>query len=668
MPRKKKSSNPLPQNNTHAPFDKILDNLRKSGFSSSEPIAEEDELVTPPPHLVHPSSGMISRGDLRTLERSIRGSIAQSQAQSNGTIPRVSAVTVPLVSSQNQSPIIPCVAVPEAPGDSDGSNHVSEAPSEGWKDLFKGKLNAKGTSLSFIAPEIRDGKSIAKLSSVDIYEGNKRWGNAIIFYVVGYSPTISAVHKFVADNWSNIAKPDIFWHDEGYFIINLKSIDDKNAILCSGPHMFFGKPAIVKAWSDKLDFHAEILRTVPLWIKLPNLPLNCWGAETLSRIGSLLGVPVCADECTSRQLRVSFARLLVEIDITKALPNSPQPVRKKQIGDPKATQTQAKKVWVPKKTQALAEVTKVPALVKEVTPTLQNHNNDEWQIPDKKSKKKANRQINFQVSSSNTYQPLTLDSNVAGVRKLLSDQKCDFLCLIETKAKQHNFVKIQKKFGVAWPWFANYANSPGGRIWIGWKVDLLNLTVLSSQEQLVHCLLTTKDLQTQIFITFVYGLHTVQDRLPLWAGLRQLTGFSGAWLCVGDFNSILSCEDRINGAMVTNYETKDFQNLIDDLALSEIKSKGSFFSWCNKAHNGSRTYSRIDRGIVNQDWIDAYGHVEAIYLPPSLSDHNPVLLDIFHSHLGKGRPFRFLNCLANHDVFLSVVDSAWQCSVTGSAM
>ncbi|XP_056697968.1 uncharacterized protein [Spinacia oleracea] len=79
---------------------------------------------------------------------------------------------------------------------------------------------------------------------------------------------------------------------------------------------------IVKPWSATFNFHAEILRVVPLWIKLPNLPLNCWGTDSLSRIGSLVGVPLYADECTSKQLRISFARILVEVDVTKALPRS----------------------------------------------------------------------------------------------------------------------------------------------------------------------------------------------------------------------------------------------------------------------------------------------------------------------------------------------------------
>ncbi|XP_021730685.1 uncharacterized protein LOC110697610 [Chenopodium quinoa] len=149
---------------------------------------------------------------------------------------------------------------------------------------FNGKLNVKGASLSYVPPLIKNGKLVVVLPVNEIDEGTKKWRNAIVLFVVGYYPTIASIKRFIADEW--------------------------------------GKPTIVKPWSEKFDFNAEILRTIPLWVKLPNLPLNCWGFETLSRIGSILGVPICAYECTSRQLRVSFARMLIEIDITKPLAKS----------------------------------------------------------------------------------------------------------------------------------------------------------------------------------------------------------------------------------------------------------------------------------------------------------------------------------------------------------
>lgn len=49
------------------------------------------------------------------------------------------------------------------------------------------------------------------------------------------------------------------------------------------------------------------------------MPLTGWGADSLSRIGNLVGDPLFADECTTNQLRVSFARILVEVDGTREM-------------------------------------------------------------------------------------------------------------------------------------------------------------------------------------------------------------------------------------------------------------------------------------------------------------------------------------------------------------
>lgn len=40
----------------------------------------------------------------------------------------------------------------------------------------------------------------------------------------------------------------------------------------------------------------------------------------MSRIGSNLRVPIYTDECTTKQLRISFARILVEMDVTGKIP------------------------------------------------------------------------------------------------------------------------------------------------------------------------------------------------------------------------------------------------------------------------------------------------------------------------------------------------------------
>lgn len=90
-------------------------------------------------------------------------------------------------------------------------------------------------------------------------------------------------------------------------------------MLFVGPYMIARRPIVIKEWVVDFCFEKEILKEIPLWIRLPKLPFNCSSGDSLSRIGSVLGTPICADECTSTQQRISYARLLVEIDITKPL-------------------------------------------------------------------------------------------------------------------------------------------------------------------------------------------------------------------------------------------------------------------------------------------------------------------------------------------------------------
>ncbi|XP_019224047.1 PREDICTED: uncharacterized protein LOC109205757 [Nicotiana attenuata] len=121
--------------------------------------------------------------------------------------------------------------------------------------------------------------------------------------------------------WNKIASPELFVHEEGYFIIKFQSIDDMKEILCSGPYTINSRPIILKPWTPEFDFDKEFPTEIPLWIKLPKLPMNCWGINSLSRISSAIGIPMYADECTAKQKRVSFDRMLVEVNVTKPLPD-----------------------------------------------------------------------------------------------------------------------------------------------------------------------------------------------------------------------------------------------------------------------------------------------------------------------------------------------------------
>ncbi|XP_057250082.1 uncharacterized protein LOC130591164 [Beta vulgaris subsp. vulgaris] len=169
-----------------------------------------------------------------------------------------------------------------------------EEARQNWKSFTaQSKISDRGMGLKFVAPTVVDGVSIAKLEKAEVDTMNEIWMNAVIVYVVGQNPTLTALKSFIMANWNLGNEPQMFKHEEGYFVVKMGSRE------------------------ASFNFHNEVLKVIPIWIKLPNLPLNCWSEDSLSRIGSLIGVPLYADECTSKALRVSFARILVEMDVTR---------------------------------------------------------------------------------------------------------------------------------------------------------------------------------------------------------------------------------------------------------------------------------------------------------------------------------------------------------------
>ncbi|KAG5610902.1 hypothetical protein H5410_022183 [Solanum commersonii] len=57
-------------------------------------------------------------------------------------------------------------------------------------------------------------------------------------------------------------------------------------------------------------------------------PAKKWSMDSLSRISSGLGVPLYADECTTKVDKISFARVLLEMDVARELP------KKLKVEDP----------------------------------------------------------------------------------------------------------------------------------------------------------------------------------------------------------------------------------------------------------------------------------------------------------------------------------------------
>ncbi|XP_059294628.1 uncharacterized protein LOC132047627 [Lycium ferocissimum] len=148
--------------------------------------------------------------------------------------------------------------------------------------------------------------------------------------------------------------------------------------------------------------------------------------------------------------------------------------------------------------------------------------------------------------------------------------------------------------------------------------------------QVVTCRVKFIPLQLEFIATFVYVYNMKEDRKELWDHLSQLSGnHKEPWIVLGDFNVVLHREDRLGGNPVTLVEVTDFQNCIDNCGLEEIANSGSQYTWNDK--QDARIFSKIDKVLVNGEWVDQMPDITAHILPEGISDHCPLVVQMLQS-------------------------------------
>ncbi|KAL8542710.1 hypothetical protein ACS0TY_003548 [Phlomoides rotata] len=73
--------------------------------------------------------------------------------------------------------------------------------------------------------------------------------------------------------------------------------------------------------------------------------------------------------------------------------------------------------------------------------------------------------------------------------------------------------------------------------------------------------------------------------------------------------------------------------------------------------------ARLDRFLVNDDFLDLWHATSATVLPRVSSDHHPILLKLHASAGHNSRPFCFQQIWTTHSSFLPMVSASWSLHV-----
>ncbi|KAL8552497.1 hypothetical protein ACS0TY_001254 [Phlomoides rotata] len=145
--------------------------------------------------------------------------------------------------------------------------------------------------------------------------------------------------------------------------------------------------------------------------------------------------------------------------------------------------------------------------------------------------------------------------------------------------------------------------------------------------------------------TGVYGFPEDDQKWKTWRFLNRLgEGYSGPWLCAGDFNEILYGSEKVGGLPRSASRMLAFQNCIEDCGLVDLGFVGHAYTWSNKQVNSRNIQERLDRGLASDLWISRFPSYRVTHLTRLLSDHCPVWIEWEHpqcTNEHRTKPFRF---------------------------
>ncbi|XP_039113723.1 uncharacterized protein LOC120249283 [Dioscorea cayenensis subsp. rotundata] len=138
--------------------------------------------------------------------------------------------------------------------------------------------------------------------------------------------------------------------------------------------------------------------------------------------------------------------------------------------------------------------------------------------------------------------------------------------------------------------------------------------------------------------------------------LTDVYGVGGIpWVICGDLNAIFNLEDKPSG----NYNWEDISKantFLQDLALQEPPPVGRRFTWTNNQEEP--IWVKLDRFLINNEWLTHFPRVVQMSLPRLGSDHVPLRLEV-GNHISRPRLFRYEWVWSTVEGFQELVQHWW---------
>ncbi|XP_073131315.1 uncharacterized protein [Henckelia pumila] len=241
--------------------------------------------------------------------------------------------------------------------------------------------------------------------------------------------------------------------------------------------------------------------------------------------------------------------------------------------------------------------------------------------------------------------------------------KPDVIFLIETLVHVNKLEEIRSKLGFDFV-FGVDRIGPSGGLGVFWKANI-NCSITNFSRN--HIDMEIEDVHKGKWrLTGIYGFPERDRRRASWDFLRTLHARSSLpWACIGDFNDLLSNEEKRGRLAHPTWCIRGFQEVVTECGLNDLHMEGYPFTWVKSKGTADMIEERLDRDLVSQTWLDIFPEAKLENLIAPISDHTPLCLStetqVSHYHQ---KVFRFENKWLEEPDLKDLMMQTWNASIT----
>lgn len=194
-----------------------------------------------------------------------------------------------------------------------------------WRNVVQDSSSDATTKLQYFPPQQTTGGAtpIIRPPKEFLLSSQKTWDNSLVGYFVGSSLPFKLVEEEAKKLWLHLGFLKMYMVKKGFYVFKFNSELDRNKILAAGPWHFKRNQIILQPWYEGIKLEKTGFSKLPLWVKIHDIPFSYWTSiNGLCYVASGVGKPLQLDHITAKLDPMPYAKMLIEVDASVALPST----------------------------------------------------------------------------------------------------------------------------------------------------------------------------------------------------------------------------------------------------------------------------------------------------------------------------------------------------------